>query len=382
MKSLREKITAMLAQNALSFSDIHIGVGKVLRVRIPRGVVPVDEDVVTKDQLLTFLSEFGPSSMEEWQDRIDSNGGQYGARFQIGDTQVRAALFNSGGDVGRNRQWSLALRVLPKAIPVFSDLGLPEAALELFKRESGLVIVTGITGSGKSTTMAAAIDHLNANFNHRIITLEDPMEYIHQDQKSMITQRQLVSDFSSFAVGVKQAMREDPNIIVVGEVNDLESMKGAMSAALSGHLVITSMHTLNAFETVNRIIDLYPPDEKAAVRSMIAQVLVGVVSQKLLPSTDGKRYHLAHEIMGMNDAIRTSIRDDKLQMIPNEIDKRKPLMHVLNSSLAQLVDSDKVSLEVAKAASYKPEQLDLYLGLSLEEELDVLPTLKGGASYS
>lgn len=341
-------------------------------MRVPRGVVPVDSSKpVTKDSLLTFLRTFAlgeGGSADEWQKKIDAGDGQYTARFKLPEATLRAALFNSGGDTGRDRRWSLSLRVQPKEVPAYADLGLPKELLSWLSRASGLIVFTGVTGSGKSTSMAAAVHYLNANFHNRIIMLEDPIEYVHPSLKSMVTQRELGTDFSRFDLGVKHAMRQDPDVIVVGEVNDLASLKAAVSAGLSGHLVITSMHTVNAAETVNRIIDLYPPEEKAAIRSVIAQLLVGVVSQKLLPSIDGKCRYLAHEIMEVTNAVRTLMREDKIQQLPNEINVVKPTMHLMNTSLAMLVEDHKIDMETALSASYEPDRLENFFGARIPDD--------------
>jgi twitching motility protein PilT len=372
MITIQEQISQLFSQNTLAFSDIHIEVGGPICVRVPRGVVPVDSSKpVTKDSLLTFLRTFAlgeGGSADEWQKKIDAGDGQYTARFKLPEATLRAALFNSGGDTGRDRRWSLSLRVQPKEVPAYADLGLPKELLSWLSRASGLIVFTGVTGSGKSTSMAAAVHYLNANFHNRIIMLEDPIEYVHPSLKSMVTQRELGTDFSRFDLGVKHAMRQDPDVIVVGEVNDLASLKAAVSAGLSGHLVITSMHTVNAAETVNRIIDLYPPEEKAAIRSVIAQLLVGVVSQKLLPSIDGKCRYLAHEIMEVTNAVRTLMREDKIQQLPNEINVVKPTMHLMNTSLAMLVEDHKIDMETALSASYEPDRLENFFGARIPDD--------------
>lgn len=373
MNVLKGKIAKMLDQEAISFSDIHIEVGSSMRVRIPRGLVPVDDDPVTHDQLLQFLGDHGAATSEEWQKLIDAGDGQHDARFTIEGTNIRAALFNCGGlgsssSSGKHRRWGLSMRILPKEIPPFESLGMPKQFKKLLGRENGIIFITGITGSGKTTTMASGINEVNESMQHRIITLEDPLEYIHTSKKSLITQRQLGADFANFAAGVKQAMRQDPNIIVVGEVNDIHSLRGAMSAATSGHLVITSMHTVSAHETVSRVIDLYPTEEKEIIRGMFSQLLIAVVSQKLLPSVDGDRYHLAHEIMMNTDAVAACIKEGQLQRLPNEVDKQQPLMHVMNGSLARLVDEGKITMETALEASTDPENLEKFIGREFSDE--------------
>lgn len=358
MKVLEQKIHSMFQQDSVAFSDIHFHCGQPMRARVPRGVTLVDSDAVSQSDLVDLLNSLSGQhdrTTEAWQKLIDDGDGQFTGRFTLGKQAFRAALFNVEGGAGGNRLWALNLRVLTEKVADFNSLGLPDAVLEWFERPNGLIIFTGVTGSGKSTSMAAGIEYLNDNRQHRIIKLEDPIEYVHESRKSMISARELGADFTSFAKGVKQAVREDPDVIVVGEINDLESMRGALSAALTGHLVITSMHTVNAVETVSRIIEMYPAAEQEVVRGMIAQLLVGVVSQRLVPSRDGKKHVLAHEVMSMSPTIRTMIREDKRQQIPNEMNKRKPGMHLLNTSLATLVASEKISEEVALEMSNDPE---------------------------
>lgn len=371
MSSLQDQIAALHQQNAIAFSDIHIETGKPLSVRVPLGVVPVENSPpVKKAELLDYLNQFaieGKTDAKDWQASIDAGSGQYTARFESPDAVLRAALFNCG--IGKNgeRDWSLALRVMPGSVPEFEKLGLPLELLQWCDRPSGLIIFTGTTGSGKSTSMAACIRYINENKPARIITLEDPKEFVHDDIRSMITQRERGIDFTSFEDGVIQAMRQDPDVLVVGEVNDLLSLRAAVSAALTGHLVITSMHTTNAAQTISRMIDLYPPSEKEMIRRIIADLLVGVVSQRILPSVNGTKRVLAHEVMTCNASIRSLLSEDKVKNIPNELDKLKPTMHVLNTCLAGLVSEDKISAEVALEAAYDRDHLETHWDSTIQE---------------
>lgn len=372
MNTLQEQIAALHNQKTIAFSDIHVVTGQVLHVRVPRGLVPVEgSHPVTKAALLDYLSEFasvGKASEEAWQSLIEAGDGQHNARFANGAGAMRAALFNCAGGTSQLRNWGLALRVMPTAIPDYDTLGLPNQLLRLFERPSGLIVFTGTTGSGKSTSMAAGIDYINARQNYRIITLEDPIEYQYENRRSMITQRERTYDFTTFEKGVSQAMREDPDVIVVGEVNDLPSLRAAVSAALTGHLVITSMHTTNAPSTISRMIDLYPPEDKEMIRNIIADLLVGVVSQKILPSVDGTKRVLAHEVMTVDSSIRNLLRENKIRNITNDMNKLKPTQHVLNTSLATLVHEGKITEEVALGAAYDREHLEKNWELTLQDD--------------
>lgn len=373
MTTLQEQIAALHKQNTIAFSDIHVVTGQVLHVRVPRGLVTVEGSApITKAALLEYLSEFaasGKTSAEEWQALIDAGEGQHNARFAASTGAMRAALFNcGGGGGGQQRDWGLALRVMPTKIPDFDTLGLPTQMLQFFERPGGLIVFTGTTGSGKSTSMAAGVDYINGRHNSRIITLEDPIEYQYKNRRSMITQRERPYDFTTFEKGVSQAMREDPDVIVVGEVNDLPSLRAAVSAALTGHLVITSMHTTNAPETISRMIDLYPPEEKEMIRNIIADLLVGVVSQKILPSTDGTKRVLAHEVMTVDSSVRNLLREGKIRNIANDMNKLRPTQHLLNTSLATLVHEGKISEDVALGAAYDRDHLVKSWELTLLED--------------
>lgn len=371
MTTLKDQIAALHGQKAISFSDIHVETGKVLHVRVPKGLVPVEKsEPVTKDDLLTYLKQFAPenkASQADWQALIEKHDGQYTARFVTPEAVLRAALFNCGG-IGPDLGWGLALRVMPESVPVFDSLGLPANLLSWCDRPNGLIVFTGTTGSGKSTSMAACIGYINETKAARIIALEDPVEFKHKDIRSMISQRERHHHFSTFEQGVVQAMRQDPDVLVVGEVNDLPSLRAAVSAALTGHLVITSMHTTNAAETISRMIDLYPPDEKEMIRRIIADLLVGVVSQRILPSVDGKRRVLAHEVMTCNPSIRNLLKEDKVQNIKNELNKLRPTQHVLNTCLAGLVRDEKISVEVALEAAYDRDDLAKHWDAAIQEE--------------
>ena len=349
-----EFLSRMLEAKGLPFSDIHIQDGKPIYTRIPAGIRTVDENkrLVSQQDILAFLKNIDPSaSQEDWVKRIRNGDGQFNGRAKIGDVNVRIALFDCIGATGKPISWGLVIRILRNHIPPFEELGLPPEVKALVERENGIIFVTGITGSGKTTTMASLIDYVNKNFAHHIVMLEDPIEYVHVDKCSLIRQRQLGTDFVDFTGGVRHAMRQDPNIIVIGEVNDLHSLRGAISAANSGHLVITSMHTVSATETVNRVIDFYPHEEKEIGRKMLSDLLIAVISQKLLPSIDGKRSYLAHEIMEKTPAIKSLIREDKTNQIMNEMNKKQPLLHVMETSLASLVAGRCISQQVAESAS-------------------------------
>ncbi|MDR1754684.1 MAG: type IV pilus twitching motility protein PilT [Eubacterium sp.] len=243
---------------------------------------------------------------------------------------------------------AIAFRLLLNEIPTLLDLNLPALLGEFAMAPRGLVLVTGPTGSGKSTTLAAMVDHINRVKNCHIITIEDPIEYIHTHKQSMVNQREIHSDVDSFGSALRAALREDPDVILVGEMRDFETINAAVTAAETGHLVLSTLHTTGAAETLNRIIDVYPPHSQGQCRAQLANIVVGVVSQTLIPTKDGRNRVAALEIMAMTDAIASLIRDGKTYQIPNSISTgRAKGMFTLDQNLAQLTALGIVSKEEA-----------------------------------
>ena len=263
---------------------------------------------------------------------------------------VSSAGFRHRVNVYRQRGYhAIAFRLLRNDIPTLTDLFLPTLLGDFALKPRGLVLVTGPTGSGKSTTLAAMIDHINRTRNCHIITIEDPIEYLHNHKQSMINQREVNVDVDSFAGALRAALREDPDVILVGEMRDFETINAAVTAAETGHLVLSTLHTTGAAETIDRIIDVYPPHSQGQIRAQLANSLVGVVSQTLVPTADGKGRVAALELLNVTDAISANIREGKIFQIPSAIATgRAAGMFSLDQDLARLVRTGIVKDEVAR----------------------------------
>jgi twitching motility protein PilT len=270
--------------------------------------------------------------------------------------RFRVNMFLSQGEVRG------VFRHVPERIPAFHELHLPKILDRLCMERRGMILVTGITGSGKSTTLAAMIDFVNKNRNDHIITIEDPIEFVHEDHKCVISQREVGQDSATFATALRAALREDPDIILVGEMRDAETMEVALHAAETGHLVLSTLHTLNAAETVNRIISTFPPHQEDQIRDQLAAVLQGIVSQRLVVRADGKGRVPAVEVMLATGLIRDSIREsEKTPHIPTVIAAGQAQygMQTFDQSLLELHREDLITYETARDAATNPDDFDL-----------------------
>jgi len=270
--------------------------------------------------------------------------------------RFRVNMFLSQGEVRG------VFRHIPERIPAFQELHLPKVLERLCVERRGMILVTGITGSGKSTTLAAMIDFMNRNRNDHVVTIEDPVEFVHVDNKCVISQREIGQDSASFATALRAALREDPDIILVGEMRDAETMEVALHAAETGHLVLSTLHTLNATETVNRIISTFPPHQADQIRDQLAAVMQGIVSQRLVVRADGKGRVPAVEVMLATGLIRDSIRDhDKTPHIPTVIAAGQAQygMQTFDQSLLQLHREELITYETARDAATNPDDFDL-----------------------
>jgi twitching motility protein PilT len=269
-----------------------------------------------------------------------------------GLARFRANIFYAKGNI------SGAFRLIPVAIPDFASLGLPMILLDIIKKTNGLVLVTGPTGSGKSTTLASMIDDLNVREMSHIITLEDPIEFIHSHKNCIVNQREIGGDSVSFKRAIKSVLRQDPDIVLIGELRDLESIEMALSIAETGHLVFGTLHTNSAIQTINRIINVFPSEQQEQVRTMLSFVLQGVVAQQLIPKASGGRV-LALEIMVPTPGIRNLIRDDKVHQIYSQMQmgQEKTGMITMNQSLKILVD--RGIIDIASAISYTTNSEEL-----------------------
>jgi twitching motility protein PilT len=270
-----------------------------------------------------------------------------------GLSRFRGNLFMQRGSCGG------AFRTIPFQIRPFSELGLPQVLEDLCNKPRGLVLVTGPTGSGKSTTLAAMIDKINRERHEHIVTIEDPIEYLHAHKSCLINQREVGTDTTSFKQALKHILRQDPDVVLIGEMRDLETIEAAMVTAETGHLVFATLHTNSAAQTINRIIDVFPANQQSQIRAQLSFVLEGVVAQSLVPKADGNGRVPAMEIMIPNAAIRNLIREDKIHQIYSsmQIGQGKSGMQTLNQCLASLFLRRLISLEEAVAHSADPEEL-------------------------
>ncbi len=333
--NLRQLLEEMIERDA---SDLHITAGERPKIRIDGDITNsrVDRTLTPKDTLtLTYsvLTE-GQKKRFETEDELDfSFGIQNLARF-------RGNCFKQRGCV------SLVIRQIPFNVRTFDELGLPPIIQKLAERPRGLVLVTGPTGAGKSTTLAAMIDKINKERRGHIITVEDPIEFIHRHQGCIVNQREVGTDTQSFGHALKYALRQDPDIVLVGEMRDLETIQAALTIAETGHLAFATLHTNSAAETINRIIDVFPSHQQSQVRAQLAFVLEGVITQLLVPKISGKGRVMAAEILVATPAIRALIRDDKVHQIQSSMQAgKKHGMQTLTDALYQLYMTRQVSMD-------------------------------------
>lgn len=291
---------------------------------------------------------------------IKKRGGQDDFATSFGELRVRGHSWIAQGAM------NIALRRLSVEIPVLEKLGLPDSVKGMTNTESGLVLVVGATGSGKSTTLAAIVNEINQNESSHIITLEDPIEFVHQDIKSRIRQRYVGSDADciTFEQGVIASLREDPDVIQVGEIRNIETVKAAFTASQTGHLVLGTLHTNSAVETIERLLAFFPDEERSLAASVLSSVLKGVVAQRLVRTNDGKRA-LAAEIMLVNKAIAANIKKSDINQIAQSMESGSSDGQVtLNRSLQKLYEQGKISADTARRSAYNPASLEKMLGLS------------------
>jgi twitching motility protein PilT len=266
-------------------------------------------------------------------------------------------VFQQRGTVG------LVLRVIPVKIMTVRELGLPVVLEKISQEQRGLILCTGTTGSGKSTTLAAMIDYINSQRCEHIITIEDPIEFVHQHKKCMVNQREVFSDTHSFKNALKSILRQDPDVVLVGEMRDLETISAALTIAETGHLTLGTLHTNSCAQTINRIIDVFPTSQQAQVRAQLSLVLEGVLSQQLIPTADGRGRAMSLEIMVATPAIRNLIREEKIHQIYSAMQAGQKFgMQTMNQSLAELVQKRRISREEALNRSTLPEELAGLLG--------------------
>jgi twitching motility protein PilT len=350
--NLRALLEEMVSRNA---SDLHVVAGERPKLRIDGDITnsSVDYAMSPKDTLQVAYSVLTEQQKKrfELEDELDfSFGIQNLARF-------RGNVFKQRGCV------SMVVRQIPFAIKTFDELGLPGSIAKMAEKPRGLVLLTGPTGSGKSTTLAAMIDKVNRERKGHIITVEDPIEFIHKHQGCIINQREIGSDTKSFANALKYALREDPDVILIGEMRDLETIQAALTIAETGHLAFATLHTNSAAEAINRIIDVFPSHQQSQVRAQLAFVLEGIVTQTLLPKAQGKGRVMAAEILVVTPAIRALIRDDKVHQIYSSMQAGKKFgMQTLNDALYQLYMNREVTADECLRVSGDPTEFQRMIG--------------------
>ena len=321
-------------------SDIHITVGLPPVFRVNGSLKANGEMELSTNETREMLKEvLDPSKYEEFEEK-----GEIDFSHELSDLcRFRINAYHQQGQV------SIAARMIESNIPAIESLGMPNVLYTLADKPQGLILVTGPTGSGKSTTLASMIDYINSTKAKHIITLEDPIEYVHMHKKSVINQREVGTDTLSFANGLRAALRQDPDVILVGEMRDLETISTAITAAETGHLVMATLHTSSAPTTIDRIIDVFPPHQQGQIRIQLANVLQGIISQRLFVQNDGKGRVAATEILVHTPSIANLIRNEKVHQIQNVMQTSRALgMHTLESSVQSLLNSGKISLEAAK----------------------------------
>lgn len=347
MVSLHQLLKTMFEEGG---TDLHITTNSPPQIRVDGQLRPLNLPPLTpsetKQLAYSVLTDAQKHRFEEDKELDLSFGIKGLARF-------RCNVFNQRGAV------AAAYRAIPWKILDFATLGLPKIVSKLCQKPRGLILVTGPTGSGKSTTLAAMIDRVNEERHEHIVTIEDPIEYLHQHKKCLINQRELHADTISFKLALRSALRQDPDVVLIGEMRDLETIEAALTIAETGHLTFGTLHTNSAAQTINRIIDVFPSHQQPQIRAQLSFVLEGIMCQALLPKASGKGRVLAMEIMAPNMAIRNLIREDKIHQIYAimQTGQSKYGMQTFNQSLATLYFRKQITLQTALQRSSQPDEL-------------------------
>ena len=352
MANMHQLLKAMIEKGA---SDLHITTGTSPQLRIDGKLHPLRmpplSPAETKQICYSVLTDAQKHRFEENNELDLSFSVQKLSRF-------RANIFVQRGNV------SGAFRAIPYTIPTIEELGLPKIVSELGEKPRGLILVTGPTGSGKSTTLAAMINKINQERNEHIVTIEDPIEYLHPHKGCIVNQREVGADTESFKKALKYILRQDPDVVLIGEMRDLETIEAALTVAETGHLAFGTLHTNSAVQTINRVVDAFPPYQQAQIRAQLSFVLEGVLCQALLPRANGPGRAMALEVMIPNAAIRNLIREDKLHQIYSsmQVGQEKTGMQTMNQALASLHQRRMVTIEDAMGRSPDVEELRDLLG--------------------
>ncbi|MBB6177431.1 twitching motility protein PilT [Anoxybacillus tengchongensis] len=335
---MKQKVDAMLRTAfELKASDIHLTVGIPPIFRINGDLKRYGQDVLSPTDTEQMAKAIVPEKMWSY---FEENGELDLSYSLAGVSRFRVNVFKQRGCI------SLAIRIVPTKIPTLDELQLPDVLKKMVTKPQGLILVTGPTGSGKSTTLAAMIDYMNKTMRKHIITLEDPIEYVHKHGGCVIDQREVGTDTNNFANGLRAALRQDPDVILVGEMRDLETIQTAITAAETGHLVFGTLHTSSAPATIDRIIDVFQPEQQAQIRIQLATVLVAIISQRLFPRAQKNGRIAATEILINNAAVANLIRNGKIHQIPSVMQTNRALgMHTLEASIKELVQQGLIAKE-------------------------------------
>ncbi len=339
-------------------SDIHIKAGDYVRARLHGELLPLTDQKISHAQVRELAVKLIPH--EHDRERIDELT-DYDCSWGLpGLGRFRVNIMRQRGVFG------IVMRIIPIEIPSFADLNLPDVLETISQTERGLVLVTGVTGSGKSSTMAAMIGYINRNMKKHIVTLENPIEFLHRDLNSSVTQRDVGTDTESFSTGLRAALRQDPDVLLIGEMRDKETIDTGLKAAETGHLVISTVHTKNAVQTLSRMIAVFSPEEQEMIRVRMADSIQAVVSQRLVPTVDGLGRVVAAEVMRVTGTIRDCIMDvERMEEIHDLIadGKEQYGSQTFDQHLMELVNTKQITFEVGKAAANSPSDFDLKMNI-------------------
>ena len=343
-------------------SDLHLHVGRAPTLRLHGRLRPLETKVLEPEDTISLMKQITPPRAQE--ELAEQGGTDFG--FEFGDAgRFRTSVFQQRGNI------SLTLRLIPSKLLTFEEIGLPKIVASLCRRPRGMFLITGPTGSGKTTTMATMVNYINENFDKHIITIEDPIEYYHPHKKSMVNQRDVGVDVPSFGEALRRVLRMDPDVILVGELRDLETIESALRAAETGHLVFGTLHTTSAQGTITRIIDQFPVDQQEQIRIQLASSLIAVLCQSLIPRHDIRGRIAAFEFMMVTNAIGNLIRENKVFRIPSSIQTGKRFgMQLLDDHLLALFKDGKISVEDAIDNSHRPSEMQERTGAGASVRLD------------
>ncbi len=334
-------------------SDVHITVGIPPKMRVNGALITMEGDKLAPADTLEIAAQI---MNDKQQQRFEENG-ECDMSFAIpGQGRYRLNVYKQRGSI------AMAFRLVDTQVPSAESLGVPQSVIDLYQKKRGLILVTGPTGSGKSTTLASLIDKINNNREAHVITLEDPIEYLHAHKRSIVNQREIGLDSMNYAHALRAALREDPDVILVGEMRDFETISVAITAAETGHLVLSTLHTIGAASTVDRVIDVFPPHQQQQIRVQLANVLEAVISQQLIPTADGSRRVAAFEVLHSNPAVRNLIREGKTHQLTSVMQtNRKTGMITMDDAILQLYSDYKIDREMALQFAQDQESMKMKL---------------------